>query len=309
MKTKTLIILTLVTVILGGLFVWLTYAPKQTPTLPASAPRLNTISENTVDEIVITASDQKIILIKKENIFELNGRRVDKETLVRLWESLKHISLTGPLATNPDNHARFDLDDEKSTTIAMSNNGSSILAIKIGKTTSDFRGTYLRAADSDDVYASSENIGILFPTDANQWYDKTIIAVDRTEVHQIQLSGTSQFTLTINGDPAQTSTPWILEERGKPSKQVLNVKLDSFFNSLNPFKGNAFLSEEDKATFTNEAKLLTISFNRKDNSLIDKLIFVAKNIDEPWVYAEKSGQYLSLYGYQYEALALDPSSW
>ncbi|MDH4069039.1 MAG: DUF4340 domain-containing protein [Ignavibacteria bacterium] len=154
----------------------------------------------------------------------------------------KSLALKSVVSSNPEKQGLFEVDST-GTLVSIFTDRGLAAAFRIGKTTTSFTETYVRAEGSDDVYITDGLIHSTFDKKGTDWRDKTIFQMPRDEIMQVRFSyGDTVFTV------ARSDTGWMVGSTpiGEPT---------SFLAALSSFNTQSFI---DSAVTSPPTRVATI---------------------------------------------------
>lgn len=75
---------------------------------------------------------------------------------------------------NPEHHKALGVDESGKRCKIYDGGGKILADVFIGKPAPDFRSTFIRKVDSDEVFVAPDNLAQAFATVPTQWYDNTV---------------------------------------------------------------------------------------------------------------------------------------
>lgn len=267
MKTATLKKLSILLAVLVGL-VAITQGVSRWRLRPQSAynERLKSLKPEAISTISLEkkANDQepKIILHKENKDWKANGKKVTSAKVDELLSDLLTKDSVETIAQTNARHKELELTGDVATQVTLDQK----VTVFIGKITPG--GRYVRFADSDPVYVVKDLSYSSASVDPQDWYDKTIVAVDEKSLKKLEFKKSDeQFTL------AKEETKWKLE---KDQKEIKESVLSPLTQALSSLTASKVASDEEIKTYPTTPELtLIISADRET----DTLIFYKNNDD------------------------------
>ena len=110
------------------------------------------IDADTVDKIVLQ-SDETFQLLKEGERWVLDdGRPADPDMIDRALGSVASLTSTELVSSNPEKHAPYEVDDENGQRVTVFIQSQPVVDLVIGRSSMLGGGTYVRVADTNDVY-------------------------------------------------------------------------------------------------------------------------------------------------------------
>lgn len=254
MSNKNIKLLLMIFVVLVGFLAYRQYAPSLTKETSSYTEKTKALSAQSIASIEISNSSGSVQLKKEGDIWKVNGKKADATKINSLLSSLLPTTAPDLIAQTDKRHKELELTDDLATKIKLDNK----LTVLAGK--SGGSGVYARFDTDPTVYLLKNNR--LVTSTASEWYDKTILTIDKTKVTKITFrEGNSITMLAKEGDKWKGGTKNEEAESGKVDavlSQVSNLTAQSLFESA---EGNTY-PKQANLVFTVEygGKLETLEF-------------------------------------------------
>ncbi len=168
------------------------YKPRTATTGKLLFPRA---TPDTIAVLTVTKGDARAELKRKGDQWVVateNDALADQSAVKEAVESIGQIPNGNIVSTNPSKHEDFEVAGKKAIEVsAKTNSGEEVAKFVVGKSTSDFRGVYVRTPpDSNDVIYATKNVHHLFDRDDNKagaWRDKTIFKSDAKQMREVEI--------------------------------------------------------------------------------------------------------------------------
>ncbi len=221
-----------------------------------------------VSRIEISDFQDTTTIIRQQNEWSVNGKLADKKKIQTIWEEMGNLRARGPVARNPELHARFQTDEQNATTVSFFTEGEDpALKILLGKRAARFSEQYIRFDGEDTVWKLEKNVGFLVPANPSLWYDLTLVSLPPSEISSVSFSFPSEtFTLSKKGEPEEGSVLWTLSLQGK-EQDLKQEDLMDFFFALNPLRADRFADENEQSLFQKEKESFTISISSQQGEI------------------------------------------
>jgi len=209
-----------------------------------ASPLFPSFKVEQVKKIVVKKNNTATTLEKRDNLWYL----VDKEAypadptivegVIRKIQGFKKINLA---SRKKDKHSLFEVNEGMGIEVTLFGPEKKELArFFIGKSGPDFLSTYVRKADSNDVYLYGDYLRGDFDKPTNNWRDKTILAFNPNEVVTLTISKLKEKeTIVLTKD---TQGNWQLEE--PISSLAENQPIEKLLSALGNLKASGFVDEE-----------------------------------------------------------------
>jgi hypothetical protein len=246
-----------------------------------------------VKKIVVKKSNAITTLENRDNLWCI----LDKEDypadpaivegVIKKIQGFKKINLA---SRKKDKHSLFEVKEGMGVEVTLLGSEKKELArFLIGKNGPDFLSTYVRKADSDDVYLYDDYLKGDFDKQVNNWRDKTIVAFNPSEVVTLTISKLKEKeTIALTKD---TQGNWQLEE--PMSGLAENSPIEKILTTLGNLKAADFADEEkelkdsgiDNPTYQIAVRLKD---NRKKTLLVgnakERGQYYAKNDEKKYLF-------------------------
>jgi len=204
---------------------------KAKKTREEASPLFPDLKIEQVKKIVVKKSNTTMTLENRDNVWYL----LDKEAypadpsivagVIKKIQGFKKINLA---SRKKDKHSLFEVKEGMGIEVTLLGPKKKELArFLIGKIGPDFLSTYIRKADSDDVYLYDDYLRGYFDKPVNNWRDKTILAFNPNEVVTLTISKLKEKeTIALTKD---TQGNWQLEEpisslaENPPTEKLLTI--------------------------------------------------------------------------------------
>ena len=208
MKTKQLLIL-------GGVFVFLLLVviifenpfgkSEYEKKVETATPLFPNFDEEQVTKIEIIATDGTATLVKQDSnwvVASMDNYPADSEGVAELLTKVGEFKNTQRVSTNPEKQAEFQVDSTGVEAKLMDANDKLLVHLFVGKTTPGFLSSYVRPADSNDVYVAQGYLQSVFNKGTRTWKDRTIFDFNKGTVTELNISSpeeTVELRLDANG--------------------------------------------------------------------------------------------------------------
>jgi hypothetical protein len=146
---------------------------------------------------------------------------------------LKNMVMKSLTSTNKAKQSVYGVDDSSGTSVKIYQNGKETVHLYIGKPGTAPIQTFVRKANSNDVYSVTGSLSYMFNAPDKDWRNKQIVAINENDLKEIKFGGNESFTLersdtiwTINGQPANKS------EVNGMMQTLSSLNTDFFLDSL-----------------------------------------------------------------------------
>ncbi len=236
------------------LFIWIgVILFNSVPYTKVAGIDVSNITEENIDRITITYKDNRVVLVYEDTAWKVSGYSVDPVLLENIWGTFKYASITGPVSKNPNNHTKFEVDKENSVVLEFAGENETY-TLMVGKSATARKSSYVRQADTDEVYVFNADLRFLFPTFVDSWRDTTALSLTKDTLQYISVEKQDGVTFTL----LPTEDAWVAR-LGDKDIHVPETRIDTLFAQLNPLRTDAFIEDEtDIVAFEKTLKDLRI---------------------------------------------------
>ena len=246
MKLKHNLILLIVLIIFASviLLVERPFENKTKKTREEASPLFPDLKIEQVKKIVVKKSNTTTTLENRDNlwyILDKEGYPADPTLVAGVIKKIQGFKKINLASRKKDKHSLFEVKEGMGVEVTLLGPEKKELArFLIGKTGPDFLSTYIRKADSDDVYLYDDYLRGDFDRPVNNWRDKTILAFNPNEVVTLTISKLKEKeTIVLTKD---TQGNWQLEE--PISSLAENPPTEKLLTTLGNLKATDFADEE-----------------------------------------------------------------
>lgn len=208
MKTRQLLIL-------GGVFVFLLLVviifenpfgkSEYEKKVETAMPLFPDFDKEEVTKIEIIATDGTAMLVKQDSnwvVASMDNYPADSESVTELLTKMGEFKNTQRVSNNPEKQAEFEVDSTGVEAKLMDAKDKLLAHLFVGKITPGFFSSYVRAADSNDVYVAQGNLQSVFNKGTRTWKDRTIFDFNKGNVTELNISSPEEIVelrLDTNG--------------------------------------------------------------------------------------------------------------
>jgi hypothetical protein len=200
MKARSVIVLLVLFVLLGGLVVGLDRIKAQTN--KAKVTTLVALVIDQYDKVELQKGEERFVLAKGVDgswgliepiVFPAN--RVNVTTLV---QKLEKIESENVISESQDKQATFLVDDATGIIVTAYQGADQKAQFYVGKVATDFNHTYVRMAGSNEIEFALGNLNTTFWRTQDEWRDKTIVDVEQASLARVLLAkGETNYSLVL----------------------------------------------------------------------------------------------------------------
>ena len=193
MKTKQLLILGAIFVVLAIIILLFENPFGQSEyqqKVETATPLFPNFNAEQVMEIEITATGETTTLSKQNDswvVASMDNYPADGEGVAELLSKVGEFKNTQRVSNNPEKQAEFEVDSTGVEAKLMDANGTVLAHLFVGKTTPGFLSSYVRPADSNEVYVAQGYLQSVFDKGTRTWKDRTIFSFNKGIVTQLNI--------------------------------------------------------------------------------------------------------------------------
>ncbi len=216
-----------------------------------------------VAKIEIIAKDETTTLTKQNDewlVTSMDNYPADMEEVDELLTKVAEFDNANHVSDNPKNQAEFQVDSSGTETKLMDSNDKLLAHVFVGKNTPGFLSSYVRAADSKDVYVAKGYLQGVFDKSTRTWKDRTIFNFNKGIVTQINITSPDEsIELRIDAE-----NKWQMLQ--PTTAAVVQNEIDSLLNSLSQLKTDDFAEVKELTEYGLDSPTSSISVMLSDGS-------------------------------------------
>ncbi len=193
MKTKQLLILGAIFVVLAIIIVLFENPFGQSEyqkKVETAMPLFPNFNEEQIVKIEITATGETTTLSKQNGnwvVASMDNYPADGEGVAELLSKVAEFKNTQRVSNNPEKQSEFEVDSTGVEAKLMDANDKVLAHLFVGKTTPGFLSSYVRPANSNDVYVAQGYLQSVFNKGTRTWKDRTIFNFNKGIVTQLNI--------------------------------------------------------------------------------------------------------------------------
>ena len=193
MKTKQLLILGAIFVVLAIVVLLFENPFEQSEyekKVETAMPLFPNFDKEQVVKIEITADGATTTLSKQDDnwvVTSMDNYPADGEGVTELLSKVTEFKNTQLVSNNPEKQSEFEVDSTGVEAKLMDANSKVLAHLFLGKTTPGFLSSYVRPADSNDVYVAQGYLQSVFDKGTRTWKDRTIFSFNKGIVTQLNI--------------------------------------------------------------------------------------------------------------------------
>ena len=268
MKTKQLLVLVGILVVLG-LLVLIFENPfgKSEAEKKAEAAKLlfpYFKKENAAKIEIITAFGGATTTLAKANnqwlVASMDNYPADQKAVEELLDKVAEMKTLQRASTNPEKQAVFQVDSSGVEAKLLDASGAVLAHLFAGKTTPEIFNSYVRAADSNEVYIVEGYLKSTFDKGYRTWKDRQIFAFPKEEVTHLTIKSADE-DIELQMDDAgkwQMLKPVVSAAKGTEVGIIIDM--------MSSLQTDDFADPKDLAEYELDAPKSSITATFKDGS-------------------------------------------
>lgn len=295
MKNKSTLILGGVFLLLVVIFLLTSLNPKE---VTKGATSLFKGQPPAIDNLeIINPKGERIVLEKQNEVWSITKPVVYKaspEAMEQVLEGFKTAMIDGVVTSDPNEKARFGVEDSTAVRLKASAGGKTVLDILIGRSAPDISHTYIRKYGTNDIGLWRGIFARLISRDVDEWRDKTIFSFndgDITSVKAAEGRNTRQLSLS--------DSTWTYTENGK-QMPIDQAKARQYVSIIASLKCDSFASGDDIPRAASSRPDVQVAFTvRNGDTHIFDLWMPKKDGDDKRTLFRKAGGDILFRFYEY----------
>ena len=299
MKTKQLLVLIGVLVILGLLVLILenpfgkSEEQKKVEEAGLLFPFFN--KENVAKIEIISAFGLTTTTLVKQNdqwlVASMDNYPADQTAVTELLDKVAEMKTIHLASSNPEKQSVFQVDSS-GVEAKLTDAGGNLLAhLFAGKTTPEIFNSYIRAADSNDVYIIKGYLKATFDKGYRSWRDRTIFAFLKEDVTHLTIqSEAEEIELQIDAAGAwQMLKPLVSAADG--------TEVETTTDLMSSLETDDFAESKDLSEYGLDTPKMSVTATLKDGSARTLLIgmeesgsYYVKNADKAQIFELNKAQ-------------------
>lgn len=273
MKTKQLLILGSIFVVLA-LVVLLFENPfgqsEYEKKVQTAMPLFPNFDKAQVAGVEIIAAGESTTLAKQDGkwvVTSLDSYPADAEGVEELLTKVSEFKNTHHVSSNSDKQMEFEVESTTGVEVKLMDANDTLLAhLFVGKTTPGFLSSYVRVADTNDVYVAQGYLKSVFDKGERTWKDRTIFDFDEDIVTQVNIASPEE-TVELRLDAEGT---WqMLQPEASAVKQA---EVDSLLATFSQLDTDDFAEPKELAEYELASPHSSISATLNDGTTATLLI-------------------------------------
>ncbi len=209
-----------------------------------------------VTKVEIIATGQTSTLVKQDGtwvVASMDNYPADSESIDELFTKVAEFDNANLVSDNPKNQSEFQVDITGIETKLFGANDKVLAHLFVGKNTPGFLSSYVRVADSNNVYTAQGYLQGVFDKSTRTWKDRTIFNFNKGIVTQINITSADE-TVELRLD---TENKWQMLQ---PMSAAVNQnEVDNLLNTFSQLKTDDFAEEKELTDYGLDAPSSSIT--------------------------------------------------
>lgn len=255
---KSLVVLVGAAVVLVAIYLAMSYS-EQKSMAPREASNFVGLDSGVVNKIVIKRLGGAVELDRAGDGWNVidNGKpqKAEKMGTDQIANVAHNLTVGDIISSNPDKQMLFQVDTIMGRTIEFYRDDQMLGSLVIGKPGSDFRSTYVRKPESNDVYLTSAPLSRLVDRNARAFRDKVISPIDTATITSVDIAS-KDFTYSI----VKMDSLWTVNSNKEGTFIADHNKATQLVNLLGNLRVADFVSDEERDTvnFAAASEMVTV---------------------------------------------------
>jgi|GEM_PF-446991 len=142
-------------------------------------------------------------LARTDEGWVVDGHPADSLQVARLFEALDQATSDGPVATNPANHPRMEVDDASARTLVLEQ-GERADTLLLGKVGTSYSSIYARLPGRDEVFLVDADLHPHATREPGAWRSRRIASLDTATVVAVELTAADESLRIERADSSWT---------------------------------------------------------------------------------------------------------
>jgi hypothetical protein len=264
MKGKELAILFFIIAVL----VFYIYSQKNEKT-HYELPVLQKVEEGSISKIAVRKKDSEITLEKDNGTWRVGKQKYPADTagVENMLKDISGLTLTA-LASESKNYSLYELDEDHVIEVDAYENGTRVRRIRVGKTASSYRHTFVMVDDDPRVFHAAGNLRSAFDRNVPDLRDKTVMAF-KDDITEVSLKKGKEELRLLRAAPVSEEVSGKGGEEAAPGKEgpkwttaggepVNDGEVEGIITTLSHFLCDAFIGNKTKDDFTSPVFTATL---------------------------------------------------
>jgi len=238
-----------VVILIALIIVW--FVIEQRESAMVEAPEVENfigVDTSIVNKIVISNLGGAVTLNKvadKWYLIQDESYEADATVLNQTLGALAGMKVGNAISDNPANQIKFQVDTLTGSTVSLFAGEKKLSAVVIGKMSPDYRNTYVRLRDQNEVYLTAGTLTHLFNRKPSDWREHTIFDMRVDDVSFVEVMIGNEHYRVVKSD-----TSWAISLAPFSEQETADrYKVESFMASLCQLDANDFATAYDSTKY------------------------------------------------------------
>jgi len=213
-------------------------------------------NKDEVSKIEIIAKGATTVLTKQDEqwvVTTMDDYPADMESVKALLEKVEEFDNADHVSNNPKNQADFQVDSTGVETKLLGANDKVLAHVFVGKNTPGYLSSFVRVADSNDVYIAQGYLQGTFDKSTRTWKDRHIFNFKKGLVTQIHItSADEKVELRLDAE-----NKWQMHQ--PISAEVNQTEVDNLLTTFSELTTDDFAEPKELSEYGLTAPISTIS--------------------------------------------------
>ncbi len=239
-----------------------------------------------VNRIVVTRLGEQVELNKSGDSWTVidagKPQRADMMVLEQIANIASNLTVGEIISSNPEKQMLFQVDTLLGKRVSFYRDTKALGELIVGKAGSDFRSTYVRKPESNDVYLAGMALTRFFDRSARGYRDKVVAPLDSAKMTMIDVKG-KDFEYNL----IRIDSIWTLKAGNEPAFVADHGKALQMIGMLANLRVADFVSDAERDTISFESAHDMVTVHMIDGSSVS-LILRAKTAEAKDYYVKFS---------------------
>ncbi|OIQ00432.1 hypothetical protein AUK40_00190 [Candidatus Wirthbacteria bacterium CG2_30_54_11] len=238
MKNKQLLVLAVIFLALLLVVQGLTYLNRNQG--KPQVKKMYSFTTDQIDQVELASPSETVTLQSVSGVWQLTAPfSADANTtyVTSLLNTIANLTTDGTSSTNADKQDTYQVSDTTGLKVTVSGQGKVLATFYLGKTSSDFSHTYVRADGSTAIKTAKGSLSATFNRKSGDWRNKVIIGISPDSI-------VSLISAPLEGAPfalaMDESGAWTIATGDTPLDQT---KVATFLGAVSSLNATDFVTD------------------------------------------------------------------
>lgn len=228
-----------------------------------STALFSNFKKDQVTKVEIHATGETTTLSKQDSgwvVSSMDNYPADSDSVDELFTKVGEFNNTNLVSDNPKNQAEFQVDSSGVEVKLMAADDKVLAHLFVGKNTPGFLSSYVRVADSNNVYIGKGYLQSVFDKGTRTWKDRTIFDFNKGVVTQINITSPEE-TIELRLD---AENKWQMLQ--PMASSVSQTEIDNLLTTFSKLATDDFAEEKELSEYGLDSPTSSISANLNDGT-------------------------------------------